>query len=571
VALYSGPFLDGFYVSDAPEFERWTEAERARLARLYVRALEDLARDAASRHDVRGVAEWWRRAATADPVDSRLALNYMKALVAVGDRAAALRHAQVHEALIRQELRTPPDENVRAYARQIRAEVPGEPSRGAPSVGAAGQTIAAAPTSGTRKGSSPEGQRATPVRMLTSSVSHSLIADQDDGAPRGPVVAARAALRRREFRYGITGSVIAVVVVALALTLALVTRPKAGATANPPVIAVGSIREYGGTDTSGIVRALGEMLSTNIARIPSLRVISNSRLYEVLGQLSVEEPQGQRLLRAAKRTGATEVVEGSLYQRGAQALRFDLRRVDLATGAVRGAYSVEGKDLFALVDSATALLARDLGRSGSGEPLSVAAVTTPSLVAQRFYEEGLRALYQVADPAAALRLFQLALREDSSFAMAAFYFFKVAPILGDSNLVPVGLRALTLATNASERERLLINADIREVFNDPLGAVYADSLIRRFPGELDGAQVLAATKVDAGDFLGAVPLLRYVIATDSLSLGHPKSDRVVRCRACEAYHALVDAYWRADSLPVAQRVAREYAARRSWSADAVDL
>src|SRR5678815_4386282 len=31
IALYHGPFLDGFYLSEAPEFERWVEEERARL------------------------------------------------------------------------------------------------------------------------------------------------------------------------------------------------------------------------------------------------------------------------------------------------------------------------------------------------------------------------------------------------------------------------------------------------------------------------------------------------------------------------------------------------------------
>ncbi|HEU4883908.1 MAG TPA: hypothetical protein VFT45_16735, partial [Longimicrobium sp.] len=35
VAAYGGPFMDGFYVSDAPEFEHWVDAERDRLARAY--------------------------------------------------------------------------------------------------------------------------------------------------------------------------------------------------------------------------------------------------------------------------------------------------------------------------------------------------------------------------------------------------------------------------------------------------------------------------------------------------------------------------------------------------------
>ena len=38
VALYHGPFLDGFFLSGAPEFERWTDGERARLAQCLGRA-----------------------------------------------------------------------------------------------------------------------------------------------------------------------------------------------------------------------------------------------------------------------------------------------------------------------------------------------------------------------------------------------------------------------------------------------------------------------------------------------------------------------------------------------------
>ena len=33
VAVYGGPLLDGFHVDDAPEFERWLDGERTRLAR----------------------------------------------------------------------------------------------------------------------------------------------------------------------------------------------------------------------------------------------------------------------------------------------------------------------------------------------------------------------------------------------------------------------------------------------------------------------------------------------------------------------------------------------------------
>lgn len=59
--LYAGPFLDGFYLSDAPEFERWLDTERTRLAASAVRVLEQLAQshETAGRHGE--ALTWWRR------------------------------------------------------------------------------------------------------------------------------------------------------------------------------------------------------------------------------------------------------------------------------------------------------------------------------------------------------------------------------------------------------------------------------------------------------------------------------------------------------------------------------
>src|SRR5688572_31495136 len=43
VRTYEGPFLDGFFLSEAAEFERWMEGERERLSHDHARALEALA------------------------------------------------------------------------------------------------------------------------------------------------------------------------------------------------------------------------------------------------------------------------------------------------------------------------------------------------------------------------------------------------------------------------------------------------------------------------------------------------------------------------------------------------
>src|SRR5213592_1973115 len=48
LALYTGPFLDGFYLSESVEFERWVEGKRERLKQRAGEALETLATEAAA-------------------------------------------------------------------------------------------------------------------------------------------------------------------------------------------------------------------------------------------------------------------------------------------------------------------------------------------------------------------------------------------------------------------------------------------------------------------------------------------------------------------------------------------
>ena len=121
-AEYGGAFLDGFHLSDAPEFERWLEEERAGLARDYAAALQRLARRAEEGGDPVAALEWWRKLAAQDPLNARVALGLMQALVAAGDRSGALQHARVYEVLLEQELGAPPDREVVALADRIRED-----------------------------------------------------------------------------------------------------------------------------------------------------------------------------------------------------------------------------------------------------------------------------------------------------------------------------------------------------------------------------------------------------------------------------------------------------------------
>jgi TolB-like protein/Tfp pilus assembly protein PilF len=123
VAAYGGPFLDGFFLSGAPEFERWVDAERANLAERFAAAIEELAIQAARAGDPSGAAAWWRRVADGDPLNARVVASYIECLAAAGDRAAAQRAMQVHEARMREELGAPPDPAVVAALERSRQVV----------------------------------------------------------------------------------------------------------------------------------------------------------------------------------------------------------------------------------------------------------------------------------------------------------------------------------------------------------------------------------------------------------------------------------------------------------------
>ena len=122
VALYRGPFLDGFYLGDSPAFEDWVEQERSRLATAHAAALYDLARRAgAAGQHTREIA-YWRELAAAEPLSERAATGLIRALAAGGDRTSALQHARAYDARVRAELATPPAAELIALVERLRTK-----------------------------------------------------------------------------------------------------------------------------------------------------------------------------------------------------------------------------------------------------------------------------------------------------------------------------------------------------------------------------------------------------------------------------------------------------------------
>jgi predicted ATPase/DNA-binding SARP family transcriptional activator len=118
--LYGGPFLGGFHVSEAPEFEHWIDRQREHLEGRYAAALQELAGRAAKRGDPSASVELWRKFFEHDPSNSRAVIGLMEALESTGERGAALHHAEEHATLLRDEFDAEPDVEVEAFANRLR-------------------------------------------------------------------------------------------------------------------------------------------------------------------------------------------------------------------------------------------------------------------------------------------------------------------------------------------------------------------------------------------------------------------------------------------------------------------
>lgn len=494
-ALYAGPFLEGFYLADAPEFERWVESERAALATAAIRAIESLAVEKGRTHK-KDALDHWRRLTRLDPANSRYAVSYMEALEERGERAAALAHGRTHAELLRSEFDAQPDPLVERIMNRLRSD---------------------------------------PAHIVMSGEYRA------DASSRAPASAARGSRKP---------AVLAAVAVLLVVSVVIGWRSARTRDAATPVVAVGRIRDLVAPESTAVSAVLSEMLATSLSRINDLHVIANSRMLELTPRNADTSRSAHE--DAARRAGATEIIEGELLPIADRRLRLAIRRVDLRRGIVRGGYVVTGSDRIALFDSVTALVASDFRfRAPVG---SLASVSTGSPIAYRFYEEGLRAFYQFDNPAAN-RLLRAAVREDSAFAMAAYYAWRAAVAAGDGDQVELSERASTLASRATARDRLLIATHVGYVRGDLRAMSAAETLATKY--SRDPEALIRSAEV-MRDLPRAIELLNRSIALDSAAGQAPTA----LCRLCDAFNLLIERYRWADSTETAERTVRRWMALR---------
>lgn len=370
-----GPFLDGVHLVDSVDFERWVDAERARLSTEYQRALEALAIQATRQGDVEGAVVWRRRLSAQSPLSSSAALALMQALAAAGDLPGAVAFARVHAALVQTELDCAPDARVLELAEELRTR------QAAPlALRDAAPAPPDAPDLEPRVHAAAD-RRGRPPRMLLTFAGGALslallvygaLAWQGDRARSAPASAA-------------------------------------GVVALVPFAATGQH-----PDDSSFAAGLTENLAHVLAASHGPRVVT--------GRLADQAARPAALRRLGETLHVGQVIEGDVQRDGTR-IRVRVRLVDAATDYTRwsGSYAGEAKDVLALQDDiGRAVIAALRIAHPADAGASRARQGTANLDAYDLYLRGRHQTDLRSDTAfrAAVQLFRAAISADSAFPAA---------------------------------------------------------------------------------------------------------------------------------------------------------
>ena len=360
VSAYHGPFLTGFHLSGGEEFERWVDGERTRLGRRYAQALEQLAERQVRAGELTKAVEWWSRLAREDPYNSRIALRYMQALEAAGDRAGALRHATAHADLLRTELDAVPEREVVALAERLRLE-----SRGAPN-------------------GSPAARPSWDV-----SASPAGMGQEHPSAASAP----GRATRRGWALPALVGVAVLGVVGAVGVVGGALSRERPPAL-NPKRVAVPIFANHTGRpdlDDLGVMAA--DWIVRGLMETPVVDVTDVEALYAD-GQYRSERPMDPMTF--ARRNGAGMAIRGSYYRSGDSVL-FQAGIIDVASGRVLRSLEPVGTSLEtptaaleALREGIAAGLSPLVNADYRGWPVDPELVVPPSFASYREFVAGLR-------------------------------------------------------------------------------------------------------------------------------------------------------------------------------------
>lgn len=423
-ALYTGPFLDGFFVPGAGEFDRWAEDERMRTLRQAIASIDKLA---AAAHDSAELMRWTARLVELDPLSARRALTHMRALADHGDRDAAIAYGRRYDALARSD-----GDDVDAA---VGAEV--DRLRTMP-------TILPNPVSASAMLSPP---------AVAATISHD--------AAVSPAHDSSHTAQRAGTRWWIPMTVAVSLAIGSAAAWNRIRTPTLPLEPGDRLL-LADVSLSSADSSTG--RALAFALQSALQQSARVRFVSPVSITDALrrmGRLPITALPDSTAVEVAEREGARYVIALAITPSGASRL-LTLRVIDPIDRSTLHTYSATASpnSLLPAIDAVAGQLRSHLGDNARdiASAIPLPRATTPSLEALKLLASGRdafsRSMYQDASA-----LFANALALDSGFAAAhaglASVDYTMNNIVdGDAHMA----RALALADRLPPRERLLIEA-----------------------------------------------------------------------------------------------------------------
>ena len=427
LALYRGELLPAFFVSGAPEFERWLEAERARLRQRAAEAAWELAERAESRGEPAAAADLARQAAALSPMDETVLRRLVVLLDRLGDRAAAVRAYESFVRDLEREYELAPSEATRELLSRIRTR----------------QSVAGAPNH------APESRRVSAQETKVAAIA---------GTP------SQAAPGRALWR--MVGARVAAVVLLAGLGVAswrLIARahPPATPQARERVL----VAEFeNGTSDSTLGEVVTQILRSDLARSKALGVVGADAIDDAFRRM--RRPAGTRLTGPVAREVAARdeinlTIEGEV-RRVRTAYVISARAEETASGdAMYGATEIapDSTQILAAIARLSAGIRRNVGESIATIRASDSLYwfTTPSFPALRMHMLGTRAFLR-GDYTTAAALEQEAIALDSTFAYAHLELWMTltnAGLPGGRGIRPL-LRAYAMRDHSTDWERYAV-------------------------------------------------------------------------------------------------------------------
>ena len=248
-------------------------------------------------------------------------------------------------------------------------------------------------------------------------------------------------------------------------------------------------------------QGLAELLTTGLAQLDELRVVSGQRLYDLLrqeGREGVDAIPNDLAMRLSRKAGARYMVRGTVLGRRDD-ITLNANLINLQNGEVAAAARARGSDAFTVVDQVSAELSSQIlasaraprGRAEgllAAEPAPVAEITTEDIEAYHAYQEGLEAerRFRMAEAKAH---YERAVQIDPGFALAHLRLGGRELEEGNNSR---GIRELQLARQnlgaASERDRLLIDGIIAMRAHNDVDAAREtfQALVDMYPDDREG-------------------------------------------------------------------------------------